>query len=70
MGPLFVAAFGLWLAAASCALAQTTSVDGITQQFQTAGQNIGTNVLQYAQALFWSLAALQFSGSSIRLGLQ
>jgi type IV secretion system protein TrbL len=68
--PLLLLMWGTWLGAHSFALGQTTSVDGITTQFKTAGQNIGTNVLQYAQPLFWSLAAIQFAGSSIRLGLQ
>ena len=45
------------------------SIDQITQQYQGASQQIATSLQTYAQALFWSLAAIQFTGSSIRLAI-
>lgn len=44
-------------------------VDTITQPYRDAGVTLAQSCLRYATDTFWLLAAIQFSGSSIKLAL-
>ncbi|MFC0510571.1 P-type conjugative transfer protein TrbL [Asaia spathodeae] len=45
-------------------------IDSIVQPYKSSSASTAASLLQYARALFWSLAALQFIGGSIKIALQ
>lgn len=50
--------------------ADGSEISSIVAQYQASGTEIAAKMLTYATSLFWILAAIQFAGSSIRLGIQ
>lgn len=60
---------GICCLASSQAFADASIIDSITSQYKSACANIASKMLNYAQNIFWILAAIQFIATGIKLSL-